>query len=214
MAKKLVFFDLDGTLLDTSIGLNECMNMALAHFNLPPISVEQTKQYVGNGILNYVKRACNDASVCNQCLEVYNQIYNSKGFEKTAPYSGVNGLMQALKANDVKIALLSNKPHEATLIAYEKFFKSYNFDAVFGKLPSFPHKPDPTLLLHILSELKVAKEDAVMVGDGETDVATAINAGIDCFSVDWGFRSTKQLTQAGAKVVVSSAEELLNKILN
>ena len=53
-----------------------------------------------------------------------------------------------------------------------------------------------------------------MVGDGETDVATAINAGIDCFAVDWGFRSTKQLTQAGAKVVVSSAEELLNKILN
>ena len=213
MAKKLVVFDLDGTLLDTSVGLNECMNMALSRFNLPPISISQTKQYVGNGILNYVKRATNNASV-NECLQAYNEIYNRSGFEKTTPYSGVNELIEALKANNVKVALLSNKPHEATLIAYEQFFKGFNFDAVLGKLSYFPHKPDPTSLLHILSELKVAKEDAVMVGDGEADVMTATNAGIDCFAVDWGFRSSKQLTEAGAKTVVSTAEELLNKILN
>lgn len=211
--KKLVIFDLDGTLLDTSIGLNECMNIALKEFDLPTITVEQTKQFVGNGIFNYVNRACNFSPLAERVLPLYNDVYNRLGFEKTTPYCGVNGLIGALKGKNLKLAILSNKPHEATLIAYERFFKQFNFDGVYGGKPEFGHKPDPALLLKLLNDLKTEKQDALLIGDSEADVLTAKNAGVDCIAVDWGFRSRNQLEEAGATNIASTAEEVLNLIL-
>lgn len=224
--KKLVIFDLDGTLLNTSPDLNSCMNDALKKNGLPPISVEQTKKYIGDGARKYAERAVN-ANVDNRfgadagayrkkvesCLNDYNAIYNACANDNTFLYEGVGELLKKLKRSGVKIAIVSNKPQESTNLVYDKLLKAYNFDFVFGNREGFKHKPATDGVEYVLSVLGVDKNDAVIVGDGETDALAAKNCGIDFVAVLWGYRDKKTLKKAGCKCFAKNTDDLYNKII-
>lgn len=212
--KKLVIFDLDGTLLNTSLDLNICMNKALALNKLPPITLEQTKKFIGNGARLYAERAVgNRTDLTDKVLEDYNRIYDSCKSENTTLYPGVGEMLKKLKAQGVKIAIVSNKPQSSTDEVYKNLLKEYNFDFVYGHRDNFNHKPSPDCVNYVLDLLKIDREDAVYVGDSEVDAQTAKNCGIDFVGVLWGYRSKSVIKKAGGKYFSADADNLYFKII-
>lgn len=207
---KTVIFDLDGTLLDTSKDIHKVLNNTLTHFNLPTISLEKTLEYVGNGAKLLVQRAIPQSAMGN-LDEIY--AHYAKNFatcdnELTCLYPGEEEVLLNLKKAGIKLALVTNKPQDATEGVYEKHLKKFSFDFFAGNSQKFPLKPDPALALYAAQMTGAKAEECLFVGDGETDVQTAKNAKMEHLSVLWGFRTYAQLKAAGAINFASDYKEL------
>lgn len=205
---KLIIFDLDGTLLDTSRTIRSVLNASLQKFSLPPISLEKTKEFVGNGARKLVECAVEDKKLTEAVYADYSQNFANSSNELTALYDGAEEALSGFLKSGIRLALVTNKPERATMRAYEEFLSKFGFYAVIGQNAQTPLKPDPQSTLKIIQSSGLKKEECLFVGDGETDVITAANAGIDCVSVLWGFRSRKDLERAGAKRFVKTFAEL------
>ncbi len=212
---KLVIFDLDGTLLDTLPDLQAVLNFCLRMSALPEISLDDTKNFIGNGAKKLVERAvgADNAELVEEVYRNYNKYFAQCDNSLTRLFEGVDGLLKSLKDLNIKLAILSNKPQYGVTSAYQKFLSEYRFDAVLGQTDGAPLKPDPSVTLEIINNFGFRREECLFVGDGETDVLTAKNAGVNCVSVLWGYRTLKQLEEVGAKTFVKDCDELLNLII-
>lgn len=212
---KTVIFDLDGTLLNTSLDIHRVLNDTLAHFSLPQISLEKTLEYVGNGAKLLVQRAIPQSAMGNfeEIYGYYAAHFAACDNSLTSLYEGEEEVLFNLKKAGVKLALVTNKPQNATEGVYNKHLKKFGFDFVAGNTQEYPLKPDPTLALFAAKITGAKAEECLFVGDGETDVQTAINAKMDGLSVLWGYRTKAQLNAAGAKNFVESYSELEKFVL-
>ncbi len=203
-----VIFDLDGTLLDTLEDLWASVNFALNAFGMPERSIEEVRAFVGNGIGNLIKRAvpegCSDC-LCGEVLDAFKSHYKDHSRDMTRPYEGIIPLLERLKAEGVKTAIVSNKADFAVQALVPVYFDGL-IDVAVGELSGVPRKPEPDTV-HLAME-KLSAKRAVYVGDSEVDVKTAKNAGLDGIFVTWGFRSEDVLRGEGAQVIVNTAEEL------
>ena len=130
--KKLVIFDLDGTILDTTENLKTCMNKALKENGFKPISYNQTRAFVGNGAYLFALRACANEEKAPAVFNSFLEIYKDNLLTDVTPFNGVKELFCALKNQSVKLAVFSNKPHFATVKLCEHFFAN-TFDFILGK---------------------------------------------------------------------------------
>ncbi len=212
--KKLIIFDLDGTLLDTSDDLKNAMNAMLSEYGFPLITVEQAKAYIGNGAKKFVYRSLpeNAKELTDEALSRYNSFYNGCGSPCTHLYEGMDKVLKNCKEKGAYIAIISNKPQPSTDAVYEEYLKDYSFDYVYGRREGFGHKPEKECGEYVLDVLGCTKENTLVVGDGETDVRFAINLGVECVSVLWGYRSKAVLKQEGSKCFANTPEELQKKI--
>lgn len=213
---KTVIFDLDGTLLDTSRDICKVLNDALAHYSLPAISLEKTVEYVGNGARLLVQRAIPAYAQpsLNRIFAYYAEHFAACDNELTIPYDGEDEALRKIKAKGIKLAIVTNKPQDATDGVYKKHLAKYGFDAVAGNTKEYPLKPDPALTLSVAERTGAKPCECLFVGDSETDVATARNAGMKCVSALWGFRTEEQLKKAGAERFAKSYRELTEIILS
>ena len=210
MQKKLIIFDLDGTLLDTIEDLFLATNATLSQFGYPKRTKEEVLSFVGNGYVPLLVRALPKA-VCEEqfedIVEYFKTYYAEHCFDNTKPFDGIMDVLDGLRAQNRLLAVLSNKG-DAQVKALVKRYFGERFDIVLGERSGIRKKPYPDSVEETLKTLNTAKADAVYVGDSEVDVQTAQNAGIDCVCVDWGFRTRECLRQAGANIIVSTMEEL------
>lgn len=213
---KAVIFDLDGTILDTLPDLNACMNAALADYGYPLITREQTMAFVGHGGKNFALAALPDdkKNTVDEFYAHYCDIHVHCKNENTREFAGEEDCLFALKSAGLKLAVVTNKSQAAADVLGDTLLKKYAFDAIAGNRAGVPVKPDPALTLQILQELGVSPADAVFVGDGDTDVQTAQNAGMRSVSVLWGYRSREQLLAAGAERFAESFSELKDILLS
>lgn len=212
---KLVIFDLDGTLLDTLPDISYYVNQTLVKFGYPTHEDDKIMQFIGNGARNLIKNALPNGTsekVVDQCLEYYNNVYTQSNSPRTRLFDGVKQVVSSLKAGGYYTAILTNKPQMTTDVIYERYMLNMKIDKVVGQRDGIKIKPDPQTTLQILKEFNVSKQNAYLVGDGETDVLTAINAGINGISALWGYRTKAQLELAGSKHFAKSVFELLNLI--
>ena len=207
---KAIVFDLDGTLLDTSRDIRFVLNNSLAKFGLPPVSSGALRAMLGDGAYNLVSRAvpAGRRDLVQAVYEDYVPAYASHDNSRTVLYQGEDGALKRLKAAGVKLAVLSNKPQDATLACCRDKLGEYGFDMVVGQ-GRFPLKPDPSALYYMMDSLGVGKDECLFTGDGETDINTARNAGIQCVSVLWGFRSREQLAAAGGTLFAENYAQYL-----
>ena len=207
---KAIVFDLDGTLLDTSRDIRFVLNNSLAKFGLPPVSSGALRAMLGDGAYNLVSRAvpAGRRDLVQAVYEDYVPAYASHDNSCTVLYQGEDGALKRLKAAGVKLAVLSNKPQDATLACCRDKLGEYGFDMVVGQ-GRFPLKPDPSALYYMMDSLGVGKDECLFTGDGETDINTARNAGIQCVSVLWGFRSREQLAAAGGTLFAENYTQYL-----
>ena len=215
--KNLIIFDLDGTLLNTIDDLGCAVNHALALRDLPQHGMEEYRTMVGNGVRKLIERALpQDAQdLVEDCLKDFLAYYTENIDVHTRPYPGMDTLIGKLDGEGCLLAVASNKFQEGTAKLVERFFPGIDFVAVFGNRPGYPLKPDPELIREIedLAGRRCGEAlNTIMVGDSDTDMKTAANAGIASVAVCWGFRSRAELEQAGAVRFAGTAEELYSKI--
>ena len=105
------------------------------------------------------------------------------------------------------MAVVSNKPDPAVQKLTADDFQGL-FDLALGEQPQIRRKPAPDMVLKALKDLGLTPEQAVYIGDSEIDIQTAENAGLDCLSVTWGFRSKTFLQNHGARFLVDTPEEI------
>lgn len=202
--KKLILFDLDGTLLDTLEDLSEAVNHALEKRGLPLHSVEEYRHMVGHGVRNLVQQALPEGScdtLIDSALSDFRAYYQAHIDVHTRPYPGIPELLEALSNRGVKLAVASNKFQEGTEYLIQRFFPAIPFVAILGNRPGAPLKPSPEIVEEVLHKADIQPEDALLVGDSPTDMRTAANGGIQALAVTWGYRSEEEL--AGAKLVHS-----------
>ncbi len=204
-------FDLDGTLLDTLKDLADAMNRVLGRHGYPTHPQDAYRYFVGEGARLLVTRTLPETERTDPTIERvladFMQDYGTAWNVATRPYPGIPELLAALHERGVRLAVLSNKPHPFTVSCTHRFFPDHPFDLVYGQLPEFPRKPDPTTALRIAAEFGAPPERCLYLGDTATDMQTACRAGMAAVGVLWGFRPADELTEHGAAVLIETPHE-------
>lgn len=212
---RLVIFDLDGTLVDSTLDLANSVNAAREHMGLPALPVETVAGYVGNGAPVLIRRAMGPEAAeheVEQALSYFLSYYRAHMLDHTRPYPGVIEALEALEAQQVRMAVLTNKPvrFSRDLIAglgMERFF----FQVYGGN--SFPEKkPHPMGIHALMEEAGAGAAQTWMVGDSAIDVLTARNAGVKSCGVSYGI-SPESLREQPPDILIDSLLELPPHIL-
>ena len=202
-----ILFDLDGTLLDTLADLADSVNHVLASFGYSPRTVEEVRQFVGNGAARLIAQAVPEGADPAPVLAAFQSYYSAHCQIKTKPYEGIPELLAALRRAGVRTAVVSNKPDETTRTLAARFFPE--LDGALGQRDGVAAKPAPDMVQAVLSRLGAEPGRALYVGDSEVDVDTARNAGLAMIGVSWGFRGRAALESAGAPAVADTPAQLL-----
>ncbi|MEI7835959.1 MAG: HAD family hydrolase, partial [Planctomycetota bacterium] len=208
-----VLFDLDGTLLDTIADLTEAMNAAMATLGHPPRTVEECKIFVGDGVVNFAQRALpaehNDEETVGRCVKQMRVEYGKRWDQKTRAYPGITELLTELDRWGVAMAVLSNKPQDFTELMVAQLLPDWKFQAVRGARADVAIKPDPGSAREIARDMGVGPGEFLYVGDTDTDMQTAVGAGMFPVGALWGFRPGEELSRHGARVLIATPQELL-----
>ena len=214
---KLCIFDLDGTVLDTVHTIAYYGNLALSKNGIEPIDDAEYNYFAGNGAVNLVKRMLRYRGVLteerfNKVFADYNAAYNANTAYLTAPFAGIVDTLDAIKAQGIKIAILSNKPHFATCGVISSLFGEGYFDCVYGQRENVPLKPDPAAVHQLIAEMDVKHDQCLYIGDTGTDMETGKNAALFTIGVLWGFRGEEELVANGADLIIEKPCQLLDCI--
>ncbi|MGL4369966.1 MAG: HAD family hydrolase, partial [Spirochaetota bacterium] len=147
-----------------------------------------------------------------ELLPEVNDQYDLRWHAKTVPYAGITKTVTALKAAGLKLAILSNKPHRFAVQIVEHYFPESPFDCVCGYRHGIPRKPDPAAALDIVRQLDIPMQQWIYIGDSNTDMKTAVSAGIFAVGAAWGFRPVEELVEAGANMIIRHPEDILQII--
>ncbi len=210
MIYRAAIFDMDGTLLDTLEDLADSVNEMLEHYSLPRRSLDEVRMFVGNGARKLMERVLEttEEKFVTEALAYYDGCYARHLLIKTKPYAGILSLLENLNTRKIPVGICTNKQHFAAVALAEKFFTQVETGAVIGDAK----KPNPARPLEIAESFGVAPAEVAYFGDTSVDIQTALNAGFLPVGVTWGFRSEAELREAGAKIIVHRAEEILEQI--
>ncbi len=208
-----VFFDLDGTLIDSLADIAESVNLMLDEHGFPRRAPSLFNEYVGDGVIKLIQRAVpetvTDPAIIEACMAGYLKHYDQLWHDQTRPYPGIEEAIQTLRAKGLKVGVISNKPHHFTLLCCEHFFGAAAFDGVLGQRMEVPRKPDAAGALELAAMLGVDVHRCAYVGDSGVDMRFGVNAGMRRIGVRWGFRSEQELRENGAEILVSTAAQIV-----
>ena len=210
-----IIFDLDGTLLNTLEDLMDSVNFALERQGFPLRNLEEIRSFVGNGIRLLVERAVPQEVVGTDTFEVcfkdFNDYYKVHMEDKTAPYDGINEMLKNIKKAGFKTAIVTNKvDYAAQELCYRLFPE---IDLVVGRVDDRPNKPAPDGAFYAIDTLGSKAENTIFVGDADTDILTAKNAGLKSIGVLWGFRDREIIEAEGAEYIVETVNDLEKQLI-
>lgn len=214
MKKNTVIFDLDGTLLDTLQDLADATNYALRKQGMPERTIEEVRQFVGNGVRLLMIRAIpggEENPLFEETFALFKSYYGEHCNDHTRPYEGIMELLATLREKGYAVAIVSNKIDFAVKELSKLYFQGI-VPVAIGEKEGIRRKPAPDTVFEALKELGRTKEEAVYVGDSDVDIETAQNAGMPCISVLWGFRDKAFLEAHGASHYAEKAEEILKYV--
>ncbi len=218
MKKKIVIFDLDGTLINTLEDLKDSTNYALNCLNYPERTINEICQFVGNGVAKLIERAIPDGKDnpdFQQCLEIFKKHYSKNMYNKTAPYDKILQILKTLKQNGYITAVVSNKFDMAVKELCSKYFSGLiDFAAGENEVCGIRKKPAPDTVLKVLEKFNLTNNEAVYVGDSDVDIMTAKNSKMPCISVTWGFRNREFLINNNAEIIIDSPDEIIDILEN
>lgn len=216
MSKKLVIFDLDGTLLNTIGDLAACCNHMLRQRGLEEHSYEEYCHFVGNGVTRLVERALPELLRTTDYIAAarkdFVEYYYDNIDNYSVAYDGVHELLQRCVDAGATLAVASNKFHSGTNRLIERFFGDIEFAAIYGNRDGFPLKPDRAIIDLIMEQCGATADNTYMVGDSGIDIQTARAAGVHAIGVSWGFRDRQELVESGAEYIADNTEELFDAI--
>jgi phosphoglycolate phosphatase len=212
MLPRLLVFDLDGTLVDSSQDLADSVNALLSELGAPPLSEEEVTKMVGEGAAVLVKRALVRAGIAfdpRAALERFLDHYDRRLLATTKPYPGMVDALEALRPR-VRLAVLTNKPAAPSVRILEGLGLLDFFPDVIGGDSPLGRKPNPAGLLALVERANVTPDATLLIGDSPVDLATARAAGTSiCLArYGFGFRFEENGFQ-GDELFVDDASELV-----
>ena len=208
-------FDLDGTLLDTLEDLAAATNWALRQNGMSERTVDEVRQFVGNGVRRLMARAVPDGEDnprFEQTFSDFKRYYVNHCQERTRLYDGIPDMLTALKTQGLRLAIVSNKLQAGVDELYERYFRDTVTVAV-GERAGMRRKPAGDMVQLALQELGVIAAEAVYVGDSDVDLQTAANSGLPCISVLWGFRDRDFLLEHGATRFAATPADVVDLLI-
>ncbi len=207
---KLVMFDLDGTLVDSSVDITNALNYATEPYGLERLTVEKTISLVGEGLTRLVEKILgkDNAEIMPDVLERFLHHYSKHLTDFTLPYPGVRETLESLSG--YRKAVISNKRESLSRRLLEDLGLLKYFNIILGSDSVEERKPSPKPILHILSTLSFKSGEAVMVGDSNYDIEAGKAAGVRTVAVSYGYRNRSLLKAADC--IIDSIGELIPKL--
>jgi phosphoglycolate phosphatase len=208
---RLVVFDLDGTLVDSSRDIAAALNAALARLapGTPPLALERVLAFVGEGARLLVERALAHSALAlpaDDVLAAYLDGYRERLLDTTRLYPGIPEALGALESAGTRLAVLTNKPGDLSRAILRGLGVEARFAHILGPEDVPARKPDPRGLRSLVAELGAGSSDAWLVGDSATDVRTARAAGVRAAGVLWGFHPEALRCAAPERLLERPAE--------
>ncbi|GFP78176.1 HAD family hydrolase [Clostridium fungisolvens] len=216
---KCCVFDLDGTLINSIKAIAYTTNLTLKKYGLGPVDEDHYKIFVGDGYKKLIERVliyCGDKDLINyeDALITYTEYFKIHCMYEVRAYDGIKEMLDYLKLNNVKIAVLSNKPHDRTIDNIEGIFGTGYFDSISGEKDGVRRKPDPEGAINTAINLGLTPKECLYIGDTNTDMKTGIGAGMDVVGVTWGFRTREELEEYNPKYIIDTPNEIIDIIKN
>ncbi len=215
MPLKLVIFDLDGTLIDSSIDITNAINYAIEPYGVPLVTVREAISLLGEGISRLMDKVIEKEGIKADrglLIDRFLCYYSTHLVDNTTVYPGVRETLAQLEA--YRKAVISNKRESLSVEIVEKLGLAAHFDVVVGSDTTNERKPSPMPIRHVLSGLGISPEEAVIVGDSNYDIEAGKSAGIMTIAVTYGYRPPESLQ--GADFIINKMDELegvLKKIM-
>jgi len=207
-----IVFDLDGTLVDSSGDIAAALNELLSINRLPPFSVEEVIDFIGDGVSALVKRAfvargwSPNADELSAHLVMFRAIYGERLTRLTRAYDGCLDLLSSLKGRGIDLGICTNKEENLARGVIDGLGLRECFRAVVGGTPGRPAKPSPAPLLETIARLGVCPEEAIMVGDSAADLFCARNSDVAFIGVTFGY-SRPPMSELGAEITIGNYSE-------
>jgi phosphoglycolate phosphatase len=208
MKKKLIIFDMDGTLVDSSITLVNAINHVRDNLSLNPMREEEILSKLNDHTINPAEYFYEADSFKAEHEVWFSEYYKDNHKRELRLYDGIKELLQELKSRGFKLAVATNAYRVSTRQSLRYLDIIDYFDSIVCGDEVQWAKPYPDMLLKILDELNLKPQEAIFVGDGERDQEASKRANIDYIMVHWGFSDHKESD------AVSSVEELRERILD
>ncbi len=216
MSPKALVFDMDGTLLNTLEDLAEATNRTLNQHGYSTHPIDAYRHFVGSGARELIRRAlpesARDDTTVEACLATFNAWYNEHWNVNTHLYDGISELLDLAVKENLKIAVLTNKPQAFALQCQDVFLNQWSIDVMQGQEPGLPLKPDAAISQRVTDALQVEPGEVWYFGDSDVDMKTAKNAGYYAIGVTWGFRSSQELADAGAEKLINHPNEIIKEL--
>jgi len=218
--RKMMLFDLDGTLVDTAPDFRNSVNFMLDHYNEPPVTLEEIRDWVGYGGRELIRRTMlakkiefDDPKV-DKMLEIFLSHYTENIDDDSKLYPNVKETLVFLKDNQIKLSVCTNKHESLSNTLLEKLGVLHLFDYLVGAHTFEKRKPHPMPILKTLEYLNMNKDEAVMIGDSITDLRAAQGAEIPIVLVDYGYTDNKDIYNEADLVIsnFSNLKELIGSL--
>lgn len=203
--------DLDGTMLDTALDIQVAINRMREELNLSPLDVDTVKDFVGKGTENLIRRVLSvnyDAAEVEQhftqALESYLRHYQTINGDYSEPYPQVGEGLAALRAKNVRLACVTNKPLAFAITLLEKKGLRQYFDIVYGGDSFSRKKPDPFPLLQVCTDFSLQPKQVVAIGDSSNDAQAARAAGCWVLNVPYGYNHGQPIQEVDSDGIVST----------
>lgn len=214
--KKLIIFDLDGTLINTLVDLKNSVNYSLEQKGYPTVTLEHIRRSIGNGVAKLVAR-CIEGAENNkdykEVLDIFKKHYSVNYKVETKPYDGITEILIELKKQGYVLAVCTNKIQDVAEELIHLYFGDL-FDFVQGDMEGVEKKPHRAMIDRILDKIQIDRKDAFYIGDTEVDEQTAVNSELDYVLVSYGYRTKEEQDRLTPNAdVVNTPKELLQYII-
>lgn len=213
--KKYIFFDLDGTLIDSQEGITKAVAHALTRFGIEVEDLKQLRPFIGPPLAeSFIKYFDFTEEKAKEAVSVYREYYSVTGKFENQVYAGVPQMLERLQKAGKKLILATSKPEIFAKQIMEHFHLQEYFTAIYGADMDGIRVKKDDVIRYALTEMEITDiSQVIMIGDREHDVIGAKKCGIDTIGVLYGFGSRDELEENGAVVIVEKAEEVAEIIL-
>jgi phosphoglycolate phosphatase len=209
--KKLCIFDFDGTMFDSLTDVVKCFNQTFTILGYEPLETDYYKRSLGGNvdeIISLILKDDNSEENVQKVKKTYEKLYFNDPKENTHLFDGVLKLLERLQEEGVLLAINSNRTSKSIEMFITRYAKHINFIDIRGHEYDYPSKPNPYGVNSILEKSGVSRDDCIYIGDSITDVETALNAGVDCILVRWGYGVDNVFEHEYPVAVVDNPEEI------
>lgn len=206
---KAIFFDLDGTLIDSKDDITYSVNEIRKDLALEPLPQEQILSYIGKGTKYLLSCVLEKDEISDDIYNKFIEYYKLNTVKYSKLFSGVNELLNELQ--DYKKVIITNKAYSVTCEVIEKFFKD-QFDLVYGGDSLPERKPSPYPIKYAMEQLNLLPFQVIFMGDSMPDYEASISADVKCVLATYGYGTSKDLFKCKNADFINTPLELLEII--